>query len=95
MRATGMVRRIDDLGRVVIPKEVRRQLGIQDGDPLELFIENGGVTFVKYDPQPDIEEQIKNILDNLSDTEYSGAMNERKRQLTTTMLSCLLSALKE
>lgn len=90
-----MVRRIDDLGRVVIPKEVRRQLGIQDGDPLELFIENGGVTFVKYDPQPDIEEQIKNILDNLSDTEYSGAMNERKRQLTTTMLSCLLSALKE
>lgn len=37
MKATGIVRRIDDLGRVVIPKEIRRQIGIQGGDPLEVF----------------------------------------------------------
>ena len=39
MRATGIVRRIDDLGRVVIPKEVRRTLRIREGDPLEIFLE--------------------------------------------------------
>ena len=49
MKATGMVRRIDDLGRVVIPKEIRRTLKIKDGDPLELFItEKGEVVFKKY-----------------------------------------------
>lgn len=39
MRATGIVRRIDDLGRVVIPKEIRRTLSIREGDPLEIFID--------------------------------------------------------
>ena len=49
MKATGIVRRIDDLGRVVIPKEIRRTLKIKEGDPLELFItENGEVVFKKY-----------------------------------------------
>lgn len=37
MKATGIVRRVDDLGRVIIPKEIRRSLRIQDGDPLEIF----------------------------------------------------------
>lgn len=49
MKATGIVRRIDDLGRVVIPKEIRRTLKIREGDPLEIFLDNqGGVTFHKY-----------------------------------------------
>ncbi len=39
MRATGIIRRVDDLGRVVIPKEIRRSLGIKEGDPLEIFID--------------------------------------------------------
>lgn len=39
MKATGIVRRIDDLGRIVIPKELRRRLGIKDGDPLEMFLD--------------------------------------------------------
>lgn len=39
MRATGIIRRVDDLGRVVIPKEIRKQLGIKESDPLELFID--------------------------------------------------------
>lgn len=50
MKATGIVRRIDDLGRVVIPKEIRRTLNIQEGDPLEVFVgENGSVVFQKYE----------------------------------------------
>ena len=49
MKATGIVRRIDDLGRVVIPKEIRRTLKIREGDPLEIFLDGqGGVVFHKY-----------------------------------------------
>jgi stage V sporulation protein T len=48
MKATGIVRRIDDLGRVVIPKEIRRTCHIKEGDPLEIFLENGAVVFKKY-----------------------------------------------
>ena len=51
MRATGIVRRIDDLGRVVIPKEIRRTLRIREGDPLEIYTESDGeVIFKKYSP---------------------------------------------
>ena len=48
MKATGIIRRIDDLGRVVIPKEIRRNLRIREDDPLELFVESGGVLFKPY-----------------------------------------------
>ncbi|MBQ8795851.1 MAG: AbrB/MazE/SpoVT family DNA-binding domain-containing protein [Clostridia bacterium] len=51
MKATGIVRRIDDLGRVVIPKEIRRTLRIREGDPLEIFTATDGeVIFKKYSP---------------------------------------------
>ncbi len=51
MKATGIVRRIDDLGRVVIPKEIRRTLRIREGDPLEIYTAaNGEVIFKKYSP---------------------------------------------
>ena len=56
MKATGIVRRIDDLGRVVIPKEVRRTLGIREGDPLEIFVgDRGEVAFKKYNPCHEVE----------------------------------------
>lgn len=48
MKCTGIVRRIDDLGRVVIPKEIRRTMKIKEGDPLEIFVGNGGVVLKKY-----------------------------------------------
>ena len=50
MKATGIVRRIDDLGRVVIPKEIRRSLRIREGDPLEIYVEDGAVIYKKYRP---------------------------------------------
>ncbi len=51
MKATGIVRRIDDLGRVVIPKEIRRTMRIREGDPLEIYTNSGGeVIFKKYSP---------------------------------------------
>ena len=51
MKATGIVRRIDDLGRIVIPKEIRRTMHIREGDPLEIFTaKDGEVIFKKYSP---------------------------------------------
>ncbi len=57
MKATGIVRRIDDLGRVVIPKEIRRTLRIREGDPLEIFTQSDGeVIFKKYSPMGELSE---------------------------------------
>ncbi len=56
MRATGIVRRIDDLGRVVIPKEIRKTMKIKEGDPLEIFTgESGEVVFKKYSTLAEFE----------------------------------------
>ncbi|MBR6408217.1 MAG: AbrB/MazE/SpoVT family DNA-binding domain-containing protein [Clostridia bacterium] len=57
MKATGIVRRIDDLGRVVIPKEIRRTMRIREGDPLEIYTDaNGEVIFKKYSPIGELSE---------------------------------------
>lgn len=62
-RKTGIVRRIDDLGRVVIPKEVRRKLNIHEGDPLEVsYTDDGGVFFRKYLTD---EEKRKNWVNEM------------------------------
>lgn len=55
MKATGIVRRVDDLGRVVIPKEIRRNLGIYEGEALEIYIEDGGVMFKKFEVNLSLE----------------------------------------
>lgn len=66
MKATGIVRRIDDLGRVVIPREIRRNLRIREGDPLEIFIdEDGGVIFKKYSVLHSLQDYGKQMCDTL------------------------------
>ena len=66
MKATGIVRRIDDLGRVVIPKEIRRTLRIREGDPLEIYTERDGeVIFKKYSPMGDLQEFADQICDSI------------------------------
>lgn len=50
MKSTGIVRRIDDLGRIVIPKELRQTYGIDEGDPVEVFTSEHGIVFRKYEP---------------------------------------------
>ena len=60
MKATGIVRRIDDLGRVVVPKEIRRTLRIHEGDPLEIFTESdGSVVLKKYSPIGELSEYAR------------------------------------
>ena len=66
MRATGIVRRIDELGRVVIPKEIRRTLRIREGDPLEIFTDHDGeVVLKKYSPIGEIASIAKDYTDSL------------------------------
>lgn len=66
MKPTGIVRRIDDLGRVVIPKEIRRTMRIREGDQLEIFTEGNTVCFCRYNPIDEGKWEIaKNILRHL------------------------------
>jgi AbrB family transcriptional regulator (stage V sporulation protein T) len=66
MKATGIVRRIDDLGRVVIPKEIRRTLRIREGDPLEIFVDREGeVILKKYSPIGELSEFAQEYADSL------------------------------
>ncbi|NLP18263.1 MAG: stage V sporulation protein T [Firmicutes bacterium] len=68
MKATGIVRRIDDLGRVVIPKEIRRTLRIREGDPLEIFVDRGGeVILKKYSPIGELGDFAQEYADSLYD----------------------------
>ena len=62
---TGIVRRLDDLGRIVIPKEIRRQCGLGEGDPLEIEIEDGRIVLTPYRPQA--KDKIYAGLESLAD----------------------------
>lgn len=68
MKATGIVRRIDDLGRVVIPKEIRRTMRIREGDPLEIFTDREGeVILKKYSPIGELGEFASEYADSLNE----------------------------
>ena len=79
MKATGIVRRVDDLGRIVIPKEIRRTLRIREGDPLEIYTEkDGGVIFRKYSPMGDLQDFATQICDAIgSNTGRIAAVSDR------------------
>ena len=88
MKAIGIIRRTDDLGRVVIPKEIRRTMGIREGDPLELFVdtETGGLILIPYDSG--IPAKIRSIAENLNsmgctleELEISKELNEIAKKL--------------
>ena len=79
MKATGIVRRVDDLGRIVIPKEIRRTLRIREGDPLEIYTEkDGGVIFRKYSPMGDLQEFAAQMCEAIgSATGHIAAVTDR------------------
>lgn len=93
MKATGIVRRIDDLGRVVIPREIRRTLRIKEGDPLEIFTGEGGVIFRKYNPTCD----VKGFLDGLKEVLLEDCDMKRKPEMMAKVkeLEALLKAEQE
>lgn len=78
MKATGIIRRIDDLGRVVIPKEIRRTLGLHEGDPMEIFLDNDkGVIFKRYGGKLDDDMiTLADSLDNEDMLEFADEMRQ-------------------
>ena len=98
MKATGIVRRIDDLGRVVIPKEIRRTMRIREGDPLEIFTDRDELMLKKYSPIATLERfsegsakslnDLSGYLSAICDTdEVLYASGEGKREISGKPLS--------
>ena len=83
MKATGIVRRVDDLGRVVIPKEIRRTCNIREGDPLEIFLQDGAVVFKKYIPpyRDELIATLQDAADYYDNSEEDRATAEQLRKI--------------
>lgn len=79
MKATGIVRRIDELGRIVVPKEIRRTLRIREGDPLEIFTDREGqVILKKYSPIGELSEFAQEYCEALyENTSYTAMISDR------------------
>ena len=107
MKATGIVRRIDDLGRVVIPKEIRRTMRIREGDPLEIYTDkDGGVIFRKYSLMGGLGDFAGQLCETLNKTTGQIAViSDRdsciavagapKRELTDKQVSPQLESIME
>lgn len=79
------IRRIDELGRIVIPKDIRKKLHIADGETLEIYIEDDEIRLRKYSPLPDIKESIFSLLDLATrTTSNSYIVTTRDRVLLST-----------
>lgn len=83
MKATGIVRRVDDLGRVVIPKEIRKNCGIREGDPLEIYIEKiegmPAVCFCKYETS--FVASLARMADRIDDEMMDSATNKQRGEV--------------
>lgn len=79
MKATGIVRRVDDLGRIVIPKEIRRTMQLEVGDPMELFLEDDKVCFKRW--SSGCKDDIKRLIDEVCDDDYATYNKDRVLEL--------------
>lgn len=77
MKATGIVRKIDDLGRIVIPKEIRRSVGIKERDALELYTTEEGICLIPYFGEVSLRNRIERIV---NDCNFSEEDNEKYRK---------------
>lgn len=67
MNATGIIRRVDDLGRIVLPKEVRRKVGISEGTPMEILTSDEGIVLKKYDSENVLSDIAQNLMETTED----------------------------
>lgn len=81
MKSTGIIRRIDDLGRVIIPKELRRTMHIREGDPLELFTDGDYVCFKKYNTTELFAEALDDLTDLIHTEELCSCLSKEDRDL--------------
>ncbi len=94
MKATGIIRRIDDLGRVVIPREIRNTLKIREGDPLEIYIDRGAVIFQKHQAMNDFETQSRITCDTFQRMDSACAIFDRDGEsfMSNTRFNSVFSA---
>lgn len=83
MKATGIVRRVDELGRILIPKEIRHTLHIREGDPFEIFLKDDAIMFQKYCPNrlDGLASTIRAAADDYDDYEGDKATSDRLREI--------------
>ena len=86
MRATGIVRRVDELGRVVIPREIRKNLRINEGDPLEIFVDNDGLVLKPYHEEHLSFERLQSEWESLSTAERQELICEMVNHLDDPIL---------
>lgn len=89
MKSTGIVRRIDDLGRVIIPKELRRTLHIKEGDPLEIFVDGDYVCFKKYNTTELFSDALSDLRDMVADSETASCLSTEERVLLVSTIDFL------
>lgn len=84
MKATGIVRRVDDLGRIVIPKEIRRTMRITEGYPMEMFVIEDGIMLRKYNPIQNISsilQDLKNAIDSEGDIQNKAFLLRKLKEV--------------
>ena len=81
MKSTGIIRRIDDLGRIVIPREVCKTLNLREGDPLEIFVEGETLCLQKYYAATGYKDRIKSLISNIAEDSYIDNSAEIKAKL--------------
>ena len=91
MKATGIVRRIDDLGRVVIPKEIRHTLNIKEGDPLELWRDGDMIVLKKYEVMPTVEDRISAVVNMLNDEDVIRVIPLEDRDVVNAVMTSLMA----
>ena len=82
MRAVGIVRHIDDLGRIVIPREIRRSMRIREGDPMEIFLDGDCIAFKKYSPLSFFVDHAHEMRNALSVNHISAAIFDSDKLLS-------------
>ena len=92
MNATGIIRRVDDLGRIVLPKEVRRKAGIAEGTPMEIFVDSDRIVLKKYRTS----EELMNVVSALSETVDNSAddLGEEKVSAIREHIKEIINSLK-
>lgn len=83
MKATGIVRRTDELGRVVIPKELRRTFDIKEKDPIEIFVRGETVIMRKYQPKETVEGKVKALVAEYGEEVVMSMLNELEEKYQT------------
>ena len=95
MKATGIVRRVDDLGRIVIPKEIRQTLRIKEGDPMELWLDGESIVLKKYDVVCPFADRLNAVVEALKDEDVARAIPEDDKALVRSVVNMLLTKWKD